>query len=48
MIAGLLQPDNGKILINNRSLASEPQKCKQDTGYIPDRPYLFEKLTDRV
>ncbi|MGB3649100.1 MAG: ABC transporter ATP-binding protein [Desulfobulbales bacterium] len=45
MIAGLLQPDNGKIFINNRSLASEPQKCKQDTGYIPDRPYLFEKLT---
>lgn len=45
MIAGLLQPDNGNIFINNRSLASEPQKCKQDTGYIPDRPYLFEKLT---
>jgi len=45
MIAGLLQPDNGKIFINNRSLVSEPQKCKQDTGYIPDRPYLFEKLT---
>ena len=45
MIAGLLQPDNGRIVINNRSLASEPKKCKQDTGYIPDRPYLFEKLT---
>ncbi len=45
MIAGLLQPDNGRIFINNRSLASEPKKCKQDTGYIPDRPYLFEKLT---
>ncbi len=45
MIAGLLKPDSGQISINNRSLASEPQKCKQDTGYIPDRPYLFEKLT---
>jgi ABC-2 type transport system ATP-binding protein len=45
MIAGLLQPDNGTVTINNRSLAREPQKCKQDTGYIPDRPYLFEKLT---
>jgi len=45
MIAGLLQPDQGRISINNRSLALEPQKCKQDTGYIPDRPYLFEKLT---
>lgn len=45
MIAGLLQPDNGQISINGRSLAREPRKCKQDTGYIPDRPYLFEKLT---
>ena len=45
MIAGLLQPDQGQISINNHNLAKEPQKCKQDTGYIPDRPYLFEKLT---
>jgi len=45
MIAGLLKPDKGKILINNHDLAREPQTCKQDTGYIPDRPYLFEKLT---
>jgi ABC-2 type transport system ATP-binding protein len=45
MIAGLLQPDHGTITINKRSLAKEPQKCKLDTGYIPDRPYLFEKLT---
>ena len=45
MLAGLLQPDKGQIAINNRSLAREPQQCKQDTGYIPDRPYLFEKLT---
>jgi len=45
MIAGLLQPDQGRISINNHNLAGEPQKCKQDTGYIPDRPYLFEKLT---
>ena len=45
MIAGLLKPDAGQISINDRSLAEEPKHCKQDTGYIPDRPYLFEKLT---
>ncbi len=45
MIAGLLKPDAGQVFINNRSLATEPEICKQDTGYIPDRPYLFEKLT---
>ncbi|MEN8231633.1 MAG: ABC transporter ATP-binding protein [Thermodesulfobacteriota bacterium] len=45
MIAGLLRPDAGQISIRNRSLAEKPGNCKQDTGYIPDRPYLFEKLT---
>ena len=45
MIAGLLKPDAGKVFINKRNLAEEPGYCKQDTGYIPDRPYLFEKLT---
>ncbi|MFC1843285.1 ABC transporter ATP-binding protein [Thermodesulfobacteriota bacterium] len=45
MIAGLLKPDTGQIFINKRNLKEEPGPCKQDTGYIPDRPYLFEKLT---
>jgi ABC-2 type transport system ATP-binding protein len=45
MIAGLLKPDAGRIHINGYSLADNPSHCKQDTGYIPDRPYLFEKLT---
>ncbi len=45
MIAGLLKPDHGEIIINGCNLAENPTKCKQETGYIPDRPWLFEKLT---
>ncbi len=45
MLAGLLQPDSGAVLINGNSLAEKPLACKQDTGYVPDRPWLFEKLT---
>lgn len=45
MIAGLLKPDSGRIFINGIDLKENPCQCKQDTGYIPDRPYLFEKLT---
>jgi ABC-2 type transport system ATP-binding protein len=45
MIAGLLKPDNGRVVINGFDLALNAKKCKQVTGYIPDRPYLFEKLT---
>lgn len=45
MIAGLLQPDGGSILINGNDLAAEPAACKRDTGYVADRPWLYEKLT---
>jgi len=47
MIAGLLQPDRGEIWINGNQMARSPLRCKADTGYIPDRPWLFEKLTGR-
>ena len=45
MLAGLLLPTAGEILIRNRKLSEQPSKCKNQTGYIPDRPYLYEKLT---
>lgn len=45
MLAGLLLPTTGRITINGRRLDQKPNQCKQDTGYIPDRPYLYEKLT---
>jgi ABC-2 type transport system ATP-binding protein len=45
MLAGLLMPTSGEIVINGRLLHKDPIPCKQDTGYIPDRPYLYEKLT---
>ena len=45
MLAGLLLPTNGKVAINGHDLGRFPQKCKQATGYIPDRPFLYEKLT---
>jgi len=47
MIAGLLQPDRGEITINGHLMRRLPLRCKADTGYIPDRPWLFEKLTGR-
>jgi ABC-2 type transport system ATP-binding protein len=45
MIAGLLRPDRGSIIINGHGLEEQPAICKQETGYIPDRPWLYEKLT---
>jgi ABC-2 type transport system ATP-binding protein len=45
MIAGLLKPTQGEILVNGIDIQKDPVKAKQIIGYIPDRPYLYERLT---
>lgn len=45
MIAGLLKPTSGRILVNGHDLASDPGRAKASLGFIPDRPFLYEKLT---
>ena len=45
MMAGLLQPTSGEVRINGFDVQKEPLKAKAITGFIPDRPYLYEKLT---
>ena len=45
MIAGLLKPSSGRILVNGHNLESEPERAKASLGFIPDRPFIYEKLT---
>jgi len=45
MIAGLLRPTSGRIEIAGHDLASNPVEAKGALGFIPDRPFLYEKLT---
>src|SRR5512139_658312 len=45
MLAGLMKPDTGAIILDGHDLASEPEKAKAVIGFVPDRPYLYEKLT---
>ncbi len=45
MLTGLLVPTGGTIMIDGHSMADEPVKAKQITGFIPDRPYVYDKLT---
>jgi len=45
MMAGVLQPTKGKIYIHGLDIAKEPSKVKRITGFIPDRPFLYEKLS---
>ncbi len=45
MIAGLLRPSSGSLSICGHDMAAAPIRCRELTGYIPDRPFLYEKLT---
>ena len=44
-IAGVLDFEEGDILINGMSINKEPVACKKVTAYIPDNPDLYEHLT---
>ena len=45
MIAGLLKPTAGRVVVNGHDLANDPEAAKASLGFIPDRPFIYEKLT---
>ena len=46
-VAGLLNPHHGRITVAGAELAREPRVAKSRLGFVPDRPYLYEKLSAR-
>ena len=47
MLTGLIQPTSGRATIGGFDISTEPVKAKELLGYIPDHPFLYEKLTGR-
>lgn len=47
MLAGVLPPTAGEIHIDGIDLATHPVEARRRMGFIPDRPYLYDKLTAR-
>jgi ABC-2 type transport system ATP-binding protein len=47
MMAGLMKPTSGHILLCGKDVTRKPEEAKSLLGFIPDRPYLYEKLTGR-
>ncbi|MGD2100161.1 MAG: ABC transporter ATP-binding protein [Desulfobacterales bacterium] len=45
MMSGILQPTRGTVFISGINMQDEPEKAKSKIGFIPDRPYLYEKLS---
>jgi len=45
MIAGILRPTSGTVRIAGIDVATDPVGAKSVLGFIPDRPFIYEKLT---
>jgi ABC-2 type transport system ATP-binding protein len=45
MMTGLLEPTSGTVLLGTHDIRSEPEAAKAITGYLPDQPFLYDKLT---
>jgi ABC-2 type transport system ATP-binding protein len=45
MLVGLIQPDSGVIKIGGYDMREDPISAKQVLAYVPEKGYIFEKLT---
>jgi ABC-2 type transport system ATP-binding protein len=47
MMVGLLFPTSGRVLIGGHDLRTDGERARQLLSYVPDQPFLYEKLTGR-
>lgn len=45
MLTGLLHPSSGRAVLGGFDITTEPVKAKEILGYVPDHPFLYDKLT---
>ncbi|HZE97845.1 MAG TPA: ABC transporter ATP-binding protein [Planctomycetota bacterium] len=45
MIAGLLRPTGGRILVGGVDVQVDPIAAKKACAYVPDQPFLYDKLS---
>jgi ABC-2 type transport system ATP-binding protein len=45
MIAGILRPTSGSVTVAGFDVVRQPMEAKQRLGFIPDRPFVYDKLT---
>lgn len=47
IMTGILMPTTGEVFIGGYNITTEPLMAKSIIGYVPDRPFFYEKLTGR-
>jgi len=45
VMMGILKATSGRVVLGDHDVEKEPEEAKAITGYIPDRPFIYEKLT---
>jgi len=45
IIAGILRPTSGRVLLGGHDVATDSVAAKSRLGFIPDRPFVYDKLT---
>ncbi|HPD56955.1 MAG TPA: ABC transporter ATP-binding protein [Smithellaceae bacterium] len=45
MMGGIIEPTSGKVIISGIDMKEDPLRAKKIIGFVPDRPFLYEKLT---
>lgn len=45
LITGLIKPTSGKVFINGLDMGKDALQAKRYIGYVPDEPFLYERLT---
>ncbi|MGA3207069.1 MAG: ABC transporter ATP-binding protein [Syntrophales bacterium] len=45
IMGGVLAPTDGVVVIDGINMADDPEGVKRRIGFIPDRPFIYEKLT---
>ena len=47
MLVGLLRPSQGTVTVGPYNVVEHPREVSRLIGYVPDQPYLYEKLSGR-
>ncbi|MBX3424776.1 MAG: ABC transporter ATP-binding protein [Pirellulales bacterium] len=47
MLVGLLRPSRGRIAVGGYDAAAHPREVSRLVGYVPDQPFLYDKLSGR-
>ena len=47
MLVGLLRPSEGAVSVGPFDVVKQPREASRLVGYVPDQPFLYDKLTGR-